>query len=199
MGQWRRAGVMEDGVLRHPASGVGPGGLRSPVLAHIFLHQVLDEWCEREVRPRLQGRCFLTRFADDVVIGGEREADARRLLAVLPQRCARSGFTSHPSKTTLMAFRKPATQQGADPGNGTFDCLGGTHDGTKSPRGDWVSTRRTARKRLRRTKKAWWRWWRAHRQAPLKDQYRLLCLKLRGHCQSYGMRGNFRLRDEVRR
>jgi hypothetical protein len=147
----------------------------------------------------MKGRCFLTRFADDFVIGREREADARRIMAMLPKRVARDGLTIHPSKTTLSAFRKPATPQGAAPGNGTFDFLGLTHYWTKSRRGSWVITRRTARKRLRRTKKALWRWCRANRHAPLKAQYRRLCLKLRGHFQDYGIRGNFRWLDEVRR
>ena len=164
-----------------------------------YLHHVLEEWFEREVRPRMKGRGFLTRFADDFVIGCEREADARRIMAVLPKRFARYGLTIHPSKTTLIAFRKPAAHQGADSGNGTFDFLGLTHYWTKSRRGYWVIKRRTARKRLRRTKKRLWRWCRANRQAPLKDQYRMLCLKLRGHFQYYGIRGNFRLLEEIRR
>ena len=61
IGKWLRAGVMEDGMRSHPESGVVQGGVMSPVLAHIFLHHVLDEWFEREVRPRLKGRCFLAR------------------------------------------------------------------------------------------------------------------------------------------
>jgi RNA-directed DNA polymerase len=199
IGKWLRAGVMEDGVLHHPETGVVQGGVISPVLANIFLHHVLDEWFEREVRPRMKGRGFLTRFADDFVIGCEREADARRIMAVLPKRFARYGLTIHPSKTTLIAFRKPAAHQGADSGNGTFDFLGLTHYWTKSRRGYWVIKRRTARKRLRRTKKMLWRWCRANRHAPLKDQYRMLCLKLRGHFQYYGIRGNFRLLEEIRR
>jgi len=199
IGKWLRAGVMEDGVLSHPESGVVQGGVISPVLANIFLHHVLDEWFEGEVRPRMKGRCFLTRFADDFVIGCEREADARRIMAVLPKRFARYGLTIHPSKTTLIAFRKPEARQASADGNGTFDFLGLTHYWTKSRRGYWVIKRRTARKRLRRTKKALWRWCRANRHAPLKDQYRMLCLKLRGHFQYYGIRGNFRLLDEVRR
>jgi retron-type reverse transcriptase len=64
IGKWLRAGVMEEGVLTHPETGVVQGGVISPVLANIFLHDVLDEWFEREVRPRLKGRCFLIRCAD---------------------------------------------------------------------------------------------------------------------------------------
>jgi group II intron reverse transcriptase/maturase len=65
IGKWLRAGVMEDGVLQHPETGVIQGGVISPVLANIFLHQVLDEWFEQVVQPRLTGRSLLTRFADD--------------------------------------------------------------------------------------------------------------------------------------
>ena len=64
IGKWLRAGVWEEGVLNHPETGVVQGGTISPVLANIFLHQVLDEWFEHEVQPRLKGRSFLIRFAD---------------------------------------------------------------------------------------------------------------------------------------
>jgi hypothetical protein len=199
MGKWLRAGVMEEGALSHPETGVVQGGVISPVLAHVFLHHVLDEWCAREVRPRMQGRCFLRRFADDCVIGCAREADARRIIAVLPKRFARFGLRMHPEKTALMAFRKPDARQGPAHGNGTFDFLGLTHDWTPSRRGFWVIKRRTASKRLRRTKKALWRWCRTNRPAPLTYQYQMLCLKLRGHFRYYGIRGHFRLLEEVRR
>ena len=82
IGKWRRAGVIENGRLTHPETGVVQGGVISPVLANIFLHHVLDEWFEREVRPRLKGRSFLTRFADDCVIGCELEADAQKIMGV---------------------------------------------------------------------------------------------------------------------
>ena len=199
MGKWLRAGVREEGELRHPETGVVQGGVISPVLANGFLHPVLDEWCAREVRPRRKGRCFLLRFADDLVMGCEREADARRSMAVLRKRFARLGLSIHPEKTTLVAFRQPDTRKGPVQGNGTFDFLGLTHSWTQSRRGCWVIKRRTARKRLRRTKKAVGRWCRTNRHAPLTYQYQLLCLKLRGHFRYYGIRGNFRLLEEVLR
>ena len=82
IGKWLHAGVMDNGVLTHPETGVVQGGVISPVLANIFLHHVLDAWFEREVRPRLKGRSFLTRFADDFVIACELEADAQKIMAV---------------------------------------------------------------------------------------------------------------------
>jgi RNA-directed DNA polymerase len=197
IGKWLRAGVMEDGVLYHPETGVVQGGVISPVLANIFLHHVLDEWFEQVVQPRLKGRSLLTRFADDFVIGCELEADSRRIMAVLPKRFARFGLTIHPEKTVLIKFRKPSARTGSGDGNGTFDFLGLTHYWTRSRRGYWVINRRTARKRLRRTKKALWRWCRTNRHLPLQDQHRMLGQKLQGHFQYYGIRGNYRMLAEV--
>src|SRR5438093_402603 len=199
IGKWLRAGVMERGALTQPETGVVQGGVISPVLANVFLHHVLDAWFEREGRPRMKGRCFLIRCADDFVIGCQLEAEARKIMAVLPKRFARFGLTIHPTKTTLIAFRKPEAHQGADSGNGTFTFLGLTHYWTKSRQGFWVIKRRTARKRLRRTKQSLWRWCRNHRHAPLQYQYQMLCAKLRGHFQYFGLRGNMRMLEEVRR
>ena len=146
----------------------------------------------------MQGRCFLIRFADDFVIGCELQADAHRIMAVLPKRFARFGLTIHPTKTALIAFSKPETSQGSTDGNGTCDFLGLTHYWTRSRRGYWVIKRRTDQKRLRRTKKSLWRWCRQNRHTPLQYQYQQLCQKLRGHFQYDGIRGNFRLLEEVR-
>jgi RNA-directed DNA polymerase len=160
---------------------------------------VLEEWFEREVRPRLKGRSVLTRFADECVIGCELETDARKIMAVLPKRFARFGLTIHPTQTARISFRKPDRHEASDSGNGPCEFRGFPHYWAKSRRGFGVSKRRTARKRLRRTKKAWWRWCRAQRHAPLNDPYRMRCLKLRGHFQYYGVRGHCRLLEEVRR
>ncbi len=87
--KWLKAGVMEDGTLAHPQTGTPQGGCVSPILANIYLHEVLDEWFLRQVAPRLVGRAHLIRYADDAVIIFEHERDARRVLDVLPKRLAR--------------------------------------------------------------------------------------------------------------
>jgi hypothetical protein len=191
MGTWLHAGVLEGEQVTYPEKGTPQGGVISPMLANIFLHEVLDAWYERDVTPRMKGRTFLIRFADDFVIGCEREEDARRIMAVLPKRVARFGLTIHPTKTVLVAFRRPVSHAETDTGNGTCEFLGFTHDWTKSRRGSWVIKRKTASKRLRRTMKALWQWCRDQRHTPLIVQHRILCQKLRGHYQYYGIRGNY--------
>jgi RNA-directed DNA polymerase len=197
IGKWLRAGVREEGVIHHPETGVVQGGVISPVLANVLLHHVLDEWFEQEVQPRLKGRSILTRFADDFVIGCEWETDAQRIMAVLPKRFSRFGLSIHPEKTVMIKFSRPMARRASGDGNGTFDFLGLTHYWARSRRGYWVIKRKTARKRLRRAKKSLWRWCRANRHLPLQDQYRMLCQKLRGHFQYYGIRGNSRKIAEV--
>ena len=50
---------------------------------------------------------------------------------------------------------------------------------------------------LRRTIKSLWQWCKENRHLPLDEQYRMLCLKLRGHYQYYGVRSNYRQLEEV--
>ena len=107
IGKWLNAGVMEDGAVTHPEAGSPQGGVVSPVLANVYLHYVLDQWFAREVQPRLKGRAYVVRYADDFVIGFTEDEDARRVMAVLPKRFGKYGLTIHPDKTRLVPFRKP--------------------------------------------------------------------------------------------
>lgn len=193
IGKWLNAGVWEDGTLTHPDEGTPQGGVISPLLANIYLHYVLDEWFEREVKPRLVGRAFLIRFADDFVIVCTHESDARRVLEVLPQRFAKFGLTLHPTKTRLLPFRSPANatvREGRTPQPATFDLLGFTHFWARSRRGYWVVKRKTARSRLRRAILAVSEWCRRNLHKPVAEQHRTLCQKLRGHFAYYGITGN---------
>mgnify|MGYP002632238722 CR=1 FL=1 len=197
IGKWLKAGVVEGETLHYPKKGTPQGGVISPILSNIFLHHVLDEWYAKEVKPRLKGRSFLIRFADDFVIGCELEEDARRVMAVLTKRFDRFGLSIHPEKTRLVSFGKPPRNQKKCKGKGTFDFLGFTHYWGKSRRDNWVIKRKTARKRLHRAMQRAWQWCRNHRHEKLREQYRLLCLKLRGHYQYYGIRGNYRMMEKV--
>lgn len=198
IGKWLNAGVLEGDSLTHPGKGSPQGAVISPMLANIYLHHVLDEWFVREVQPRMHGQCFLIRFADDFVIGCEREDDAQRIMDVLPKRFARFDLTIHPDKTTLVKFRRPSPD-GRGGGNGTFDFLGFTHYWARSRRGYWVIKRRTMRKRLRRTIKTNWLWCRNHRHLPIVLQHQTLCRKLRGYYQYYGIPCNYEMLERVYR
>jgi group II intron reverse transcriptase/maturase len=141
IGKWLNAGVLEGLDLSYPEAGTPQGGVISPLLANIYLHTVLDDWFVPEVQPRLQGRAWLIRYADDFVIVFAREDDARRVNEALPKRFARYGLELHPGKTRLLDFRRPDRKSGEDndeQGPRTFDLLGFTHLWGLSRRGKWV-------------------------------------------------------------
>ena len=203
--KWLKAGVLEDGRLTVPTKGSPQGGVISPLLANVYLHYVLDLWFEQEVQPRLQGRAFLIRYADDFVIGFTNEEDARRLLEVLPKRFGKYGLTIHPDKTRLVPFRSPAASDGVGSGKGTspgtFDLLGFTHFWGRSLKGNWVVKRRTAADRLQRAIRKIADWCRLNRHLPIPEQHQTLCQKLLGHFGYFGITGNYealrRFRDAV--
>ncbi len=197
IGKWRVAGVSDGGTLTYPETGSPQGGVLSPMLSNIVLHSVLDEGFARDVQPRRQGRGCLLRFADAFVLGCEVEEDARRSMAVLPKRFARFRLTIHRQKTRGIAFRKPARRETADRGNDTFEFLGFTHYGTRSRLGNGVLKRKTAKKRVRRAKKALWQWGRINRHRPLKEQPQALGQKVGGPYQYYAMRGNSRALESL--
>jgi group II intron reverse transcriptase/maturase len=192
IGKWLNAGVMEGLELSHPESGTPQGGVISPLLANIYLHKVLDEWFVREVRPRLQGRVTLVRYADDFVFVFAQKVDAERVLRVLPKRFGRYGLTLHPEKTRLVPFRRPDRDDGGSDGPGTFDLLGFTHHWGMSRKGNWVVKKRTAKDRFSRTLRRIREWCRKHRHLDVEVQHRALSRRLRGHYAYYGVTGNNR-------
>jgi RNA-directed DNA polymerase len=189
--KWLKAGVLEEGELTYPEAGTPQGGVISPLLANVYLHYVLDVWFEQEVKPRLKGRAFLVRYADDFVMGFACEEDARRVLDVLPKRFGKYGLTIHPDKTRLVAFVRPSSRSLASgsedgPPPGSFDFLGFTHFWSRSKRGFWVVKRKTAGSRFQRAIKKIVAWCRKNRHLPIAVQYQALWRKLRGHYQYYG-------------
>jgi RNA-directed DNA polymerase len=201
--KWLKAGVLEDGNLSVPETGTPQGGVVSPILSNIYLHEVLDRWFVRDVQPRLAGKAFMIRFADDFVIVFEQESDARRVMAVLPQRFAKFGLELHPEKTRLVPFRKPAAGRNSQPAASqsvpeAFDLLGFTHTWQISRAGYWVVMRRTAGARFQRGVTRVEEWCRKNRHAPVPVQQKALSQKLRGHYLYYGMTGNSRALSRFR-
>jgi group II intron reverse transcriptase/maturase len=197
IGKWLNAGVMEGDQITYSDRGTPQGGVISPVLANIFLHHVLDEWFVREVKPRMRGHCFIVRFADDFVIGFQHEDDARRVVEVLPKRFAKYGLEIHPEKSRLLSFGKPASNKEVTRGDNTFDFLGFTHYWARSRQGYWVIKQKTARKKVKKTAQALWEWCKKNRHMDLDKQHRILCSKLRGHFQYFGVRCNMRAMEAV--
>jgi group II intron reverse transcriptase/maturase len=189
IGKWLKAGIMEDGQMRYPQRGTPQGGVISPLLANIYLHETLDSWFMRQVRPRLSGRAELIRFADDFVIVFDSQRDAQRVYEVLPKRFGRYGLAIQEAKSRWLDFSRP---KGKGPGQGVFEFLGFTHYWGKSRKGNPVVRRKTSGKKLKGAIRRVYQWCKLNRHMPVKQQWSQLSRKLNGHYGYYGITGNSR-------
>jgi group II intron reverse transcriptase/maturase len=202
VGKCLHVGVLDGSEYTEPDMGTAQGSVISPLLGNVYLHHVLDLWFEHEIKPRLRGRASLIRYADDFVIALEDAQDARRMMAVLPQRLGRYGLTLHADKTRLLAFRRPAKWASARC-PATFDFLGFTHYWRRSRGGGWMMWCKTRRARHQRAISSLATYCRGHRHEAVKTQHAALVRRLRGHFNYFGVNGNLpsleRLMQAVRR
>src|ERR671913_1506355 len=136
--KWLRAGILEDGQVKISDKGTGQGSGASPLLAHVYLHYVFDRWADRWRRREAMGTVIIVRYADDIVVGFEHEADARRFQAAMRARLDAFSLSLHPDKTRLITFGRRAATQRARCGLGkpeTFNFLGFTLICGKSRKG----------------------------------------------------------------
>jgi len=188
------AGYVEDDERVQSDKGTPQGSILSPMLANIFLHYVLDDWFETTVKAQVRGYCELIRYADDFVCVVQYADDAARIERALTQRFGKYGLALHPEKSRTLSFgryeRENAKRSHRRPH--TFDFLGFTHYCDVSRRGRYKLGRCTSRKKFSAKCRALNSWLRAIRNlVKTKDWWPILCAKLRGHYQYYGVSENY--------
>jgi RNA-directed DNA polymerase len=202
---WLKAGVLEDGVIEPSDEGVPQGGSVSVVLSNLYLHDALDLWCDRLVKPRLHGEAYLVRYLDDFVVCVQHRADAERFQRVLVKRLAKCALTLEPNKTRLVAFGRFAERKARGQGKRPETCafLGLTHDCTRNHQGYFKVGWKTDKTRLRRSLANFHQLLQRIRHEPLKAQVVQLNQALRGPYAYDGVAGNLRslqrLYDHVER
>jgi group II intron reverse transcriptase/maturase len=150
--KWLKAGVLEDEAVTVSDKGTGQGSVISPLLANVYLHYVIDLWAKRWRRREAGGDMIIVRYADDIIVGFEHEADARRFLDAMRERLREFSLSLHPDKTRLIEFGRHAAENRKRRGLGkpeTFNFLGFTFISGKSHRGKFQIKRKTRRDRLR--------------------------------------------------
>lgn len=171
--KWLKAGIMKDGGTRYSDEGTPQGGIVSPLLSNIYLHEVLDKWFVQAIWPQLMGRSTVVRFADDAVLGFEYKEDAEYVLNELHKRFSQFGLTLHEEKTRLVNIAKPGRSKENCPNKrdkpGTFTFLGFTHYWGQSRRGNWVIKRKTSKKKLAEKLRKMNIWCRKNRHLPLME------------------------------
>ena len=148
--KWLKAGVMEDGLISASETGTGQGSVISPLLANVYLHYALDLWAEQWRKREAKGDMIIVRYADDLVVGFEHEAEARRFLDEMRTRLEAFALSLHPEKTRIIAFGRHAAEQRDERGKpDTFDFLGFTFIAAKSRQGGFLLKRKSRRDRVK--------------------------------------------------
>lgn len=190
--KWLKAGVMEDGVLYPNKAGTPQGGVISPLLANIFMHELVDKWFVAEIKTRMP-EAALYRYADDMLMTFRSEREARRVLEVTGKRFAKYGLELHPVKTRIIDFRRPFGEPQKIPKErrpGTFDFLGFTFYWAVGRKGFWCLKAKTRKEKLRKGLKEVSEWCQKHRHMKVQWQHKKLCEKLQGHYVYFGRTGN---------
>jgi len=190
------AGVMIQDKRFATTEGVAQGSVLSPLLANVYLHYVLDEWFEQEVKPRLKGEASIIRFADDFICTFERESDALRFREVLTKRLGRYSLELAEEKTKLLRFGRIASrdcQRSGEGAPGTFDFLGFMHYCGTSRAGKFKLKRRTSAKKFRSKIRELKDWFRSKLTTPHSEVWPTLVRKLQGHFQYYNVNDNWEM------
>lgn len=193
--KWLKAGVLEDGVRITSATGAVQGGSISPLLANVYLHYVLDLWVQRWRTKQTDGDLIIVRYADDVVVGFQRQHDGERFQRDLSDRLGKFGLELHPDKTRLIEFGRFAATNRTRRGLGkpeTFNFLGFTHVCGKTRRGKFVVRRKTSKRsfqgKLRQVRERL----RRNLNATIPEMGSYLAAVVRGHAQYFGVPFNHR-------
>ena len=178
-------GIMEGTELKESDRGTPQGGLISPVLANVYLHYVLDLWFEKGIKPRLKGEAYYVRYADDFLIMFQYENEARKVMQVLIPRLGKFGLEVAEDKTRILPIgRFKGTKE-------DFDFLGFTFYNTKTRTGKYRVGVRTSKKKLKAKKQAAKAWLKTRLTKPVADTMKTLAAVIRGHCNYYGVNGNY--------
>jgi RNA-directed DNA polymerase len=193
--KWLKVGILENGVVSASDRGTGQGSVISPRLANIYLHYVLDLWAERWRRHEATGDMIIVRYADDIVVGFEREMDARRFFEAMRERFESFSLSLHPEKTRLIEFGRFAAVNRKRRGLGkpeTFNFLGFTFICGKSRRGKFLVLRKTRRDRMRVKLKAIKQELRKRMHQPIPVQAKWLGQVVKGYFNFHAVPTNSR-------
>ena len=179
------AGIMEGTEWKDSDRGTPQGGQISPVLANVYLHYVLDLWFGKLIKPRLRGEAYYVRYADDFLILFQYENEAKLVLAMLRERLGKFSLEVAEDKTRILPIgRFKGTKE-------SFDFLGFTFFNTETRGRKYRIGIRTSKKKLQIKKQMGKAWLHGRLTKPISKTMEILAAVVRGHCNYYGVNGNF--------
>jgi RNA-directed DNA polymerase len=193
--KWLNAGVIEEGKWSDTKTGSPQGSVISPLLANIYLHYVFDLWVDVWRKKWAQGEVMVVRYADDIILGFQHQAEADRFLENFRERLGKFGLELHLDKTRRIEFGRFAEQNRKRRGEGkpeTFDFLGFTHISGKNSLGRFMVRRKTIRKRMRAKLREIKQQLRQRMHDPVRQTGQWLKSVVQGHFNYYAVPGNLK-------
>lgn len=190
--KWLKAGVMEDGVWSETEAGTPQGAVISPLLSNVYLHYVLDQWTD-QWRQQARGDVTIVRYADDAILGFERQDEAERYLGELQEHLREYGLELNADKTRLIRFGRFAALNRAERGEGkpeAFTFLGFQHVCGKNRQGRFEVRRITDGQRRRKKLLEVKQEIRRRMHVPIAQVGEWLQSVLRGYYQYHAIPGN---------
>src|SRR6202047_2315807 len=191
--KWLNAGVMEEGEWSNTKTGSPQGSVISPLRANIYLHYAFDLWVNVWRKKWAHGEVIVVRYADDIILGFQHQAEADRFLENFRERLGRFGLELHPDKTRRIEFGRFAEQNRKRRGEGkpeTFDFLGFTHISGKNRLGRFTVRRKTIRKRMRAKLREIKQQLRERMHDPVRQTGQWLKSVVQGYFNYYAVPGN---------
>lgn len=96
------APISKEGVTTSNTIGCPQGSILSPILANIYLHEVIDVWFNEIKQHYFKHMAEEVRYADDIVFVFQSLEEAKRFFAVLPKRLKKFGLEMHTGKSRLI-------------------------------------------------------------------------------------------------
>ncbi|MFR2437706.1 group II intron reverse transcriptase/maturase [Hominisplanchenecus sp.] len=195
--KYLKAGIIDNGQLVKSDEGTAQGNIISPVLANIYMHNVLTLWFQYIIAKECKGECFLVVYADDFIAGFQYPWEAERFYEQLRSRMVKFGLELEENKSRIVESGRYLASLKAKRGEstrlGTFDFLGFTFYCGRTTKGNpWIMPK-TSSKKFRQKVKEIKIWLYNNKEQKLGKLMYMLNVKLVGHYRYYGISFNSRM------
>jgi len=167
--------LKSDNTIHKNSCGTPQGGLMSPILANIYLNEVVDQWF---VKHYGSYNNIIVRYADDAVFFFKKEDDAKDFMLQFKTRIEHYGLSLNMDKTSTLDFSKSKEN--------SFDFLGFTLYWGKQNKKRSLKVK-TQKDKLHKSFKEFYEWIKANRnKMKLKEIWSIAKSKLQGHYNYFG-------------
>jgi len=167
--------INNNGLIEKTTCGTPQGGLMSPILANIYLNEVVDQWF---VENYSSYNNVIVRYADDAVFFFRKEDDARMFLVDFKERVERFGLIVNEEKSKSISFKKSEHNH--------FNFLGFTFYWGKQVKRRILKVK-TEKNKLHKAMNDFYNWIKENRSRyKLSKLWEIAKSKIRGHYNYFG-------------